>query len=461
MKKLLAVLLIALASVSVADLKKIKDGGDVRNIAVDDVDGLLYQMFKPVTGLDGSADGVSFKNALPVTVGGGSGTDAFGRMRVSNPVTLFESRTEYDKEPLVWGDTVVATASAIHDANNSAVTLTVGTDANDSLIRQTFEFFRYHPGKSQLVLISFGLGDMEDNNRVRIGYFETNNGIYFENKGTTPKIVLRSKVAGSVVNTEFTQANWSVDIFDGSGASGIDLDFTKSQILFIDLEWLAVGRVRVGFVVDGYIIVAHEFLNANVVAASYMTTANLPIRYELTNVDGGAADSISAICSTVISEGGKVREGFSFTASNGVTPIAVTTRRPILSIRLKGTFNSIINRGQIVLEDFLTTTATNDCLIEVVYGGTLTGASFASVGASSITEFDIAATAISGGITIHSFPGISGQGSRSELGGADFRHKVPLTLDMAGANPFNLSVVITPVTGTSNNKAYFNWFEIR
>ena len=71
----------------------------------------------------------------------------------------------------------------------------------------------------------------------------------------------------------------------------------------MDIEWLGVGDVRCGFIVDGKMVVAHTFHNDNLNATSYMTTAVLPIRYELTNT-GTTSPYIKQICNTVISEGG-------------------------------------------------------------------------------------------------------------------------------------------------------------
>ena len=51
--------------------------------------------------------------------------DAFGRMRVSNPVTAFESNFQYDLAPLIYEQIVASTGTVTHDATNSLAVFTV------------------------------------------------------------------------------------------------------------------------------------------------------------------------------------------------------------------------------------------------------------------------------------------------------------------------------------------------
>ena len=391
---------------------------------------------------------------VTVTIGDGANLDAFQRLRVSDPVTLFDYQSEYDEGSLLWGATTSGTASQTHDAANSSVNLTTGTTAADSIIRQTLQYHRYQPGKSQLVLSPFDLQGMETNNRARIGYFDDDNGVFLEEYNGTTSFVIRNGASDTAV----AQASWNLDTYPA-------LDLAKAQILVIDLEWLGVGRVRIGFVHEGQITYCHEFMHDNTGSGVYMRTANLPLRYELTNVDGGTADIIKAICASVISEGGfESDRGIPFCSSNGTTTIGVTTRRPILSIRPKATFNSITNRGEIIITGINALAETNNAYLEIVYNGSLTGANFASVNADSITESDVAATAISGGIVVNAlYVPAASQGNQQSPGSNQLGllSRLPLTLDKAGANPINLSVVATSFSATSNVTSSLYWQELR
>lgn len=403
----------------------------------------------------------------------GRNVDAFGRLRVSNPTSRFDTQLQYDAGPMFWEVSTVGGGGETHNPDHSAVDLTVGTASGDKVTRQTRSYLRYQPGKSQFILLTGALGTGRANVSQRIGYFDDDNGIFFECKNSDTGIILRSKTSGTVIDDRIEQSDWNLDALDGSGNSGIILDSSRSQIFVIDLEWLSVGRVRTGFYIDGKLIYVHEFLNANNAPGAYMTTANLPVRYEIENTGASAKNSfLRQICTAVISEGGFEEElGTPFSVSNGATEISVTTRRPILSIRPTQTFNSIANRGQIIPESFSVYSEDVAVFFEVVYGGTLTDASFADVdGTNSIVQRDIAATAISGGIVVASdFVAASGVGSNNQpgVGKNTLLSKLPLTLNIAGGHPTSpftdsLSVVITSMTGAATDvSGALRWRELR
>ncbi len=410
--------------------------------------------------------------------------DAFGRLRVSEPITLFDAQQEYGLNTIyAWSATANgAIAASASDAsvtsgsnavgptntNTRLTPITVSTTNGHYSILQSQQYIRYSPGKSHLTLIT---------------------GVFATSASSVASIVLRTSTSGSVVESVIQQADWNIDTFTPGprNPSGKTLDFTKTQILFISAQWLGVGRAIVGFDIDGQFFEAHEFLNANVITVPYTQTFNLPVRMEVKNTgsstceaDSGYFDNANGLmlrltdsttaggtiqfnCCSVISEGAQSTSGILRSANMGVSALGVTTRRPILSIRPKSSFNSRTNRGIIIPEFERILAKTNDALIEIVRNGTLTGASFASVGANSIAEFDIAATAISGGQVIDSFYAASGTGSTTQLSsstGADFRN--PICLDQINAltaNQVPLTIVATSLTGTSNLLASVTWTE--
>lgn len=391
--------------------------------------------------------------------------DAFGNQRTSSPMSLFDTQFQYiDFDNLTWNKKVSGTASITHLPNESSIRLNVGNTNGDHIIWQSKRYIRYQAGKSQKIMMTSVLGDPVVGRTKRNGYFDADNGIFFEQTGTTIAVVLRSKTTGVVVENRVLQADWNYDKMDGTGPSGITLDSSKSQILFIDLEWLSVGRVRVGFVIGGTIHYVHFFDHANITNSAYMTTANLPIRYEVFNTaDTAESGSIKAICCSVQSEGGFVEEGyFPSSANNGITPIIVTTRRPILSIRPKATFNDIVNRGDINPLDGLITTSSNNALVEIVAGGTLSGGAGAwiSAGDHSIVEYNVDRTGITGGRVVESFYVTAGTGQNRGSISDSLKTRVPLTLDIDGNNPVNLSIVVTSLGGNASVLGAMNWREI-
>ena len=402
--------------------------------------------------------------AVPIAFSDNRGiADAFGRMRVSDPVTLFDSQLQYDSGSLLWDSLLVNGASTAHVPNESAQRLSIGTGASDRAVRQTWEYFRYQPGKSQLVFLTGNIGNGQADTEQCMGYYDDDNGVFLQNTNGSPAIVLRSSVTGSAVDDVKTQSEWNVDKVDGSGSSLKNIDIDKAQIFFLDLEWLAVGRVRAGFVIDGALVYAHQFLNANNVTTAYMSTANLPVRYELKNTAAtGAGASMLQICAAVISEGGfEDQRGLPFSAGNGTTEIAVTNRRPVLSIRPKPTFEGKITRGKIDLSTISARARTNDALIEIVYGGTLTGASWNSADDNSIVEYDVTATDITGGMVVDSFHAVEGAGNNANATLQEQTTRLPIAHDISGSNPRTITVMATSFAATSNLATTGTWKEQR
>jgi hypothetical protein len=344
--------------------------------------------------------------------------DAFGRLRVSNPLTLFDSSHRYADNNL-WASSITGTAAATFSADEGLVNLTVGSASGDQIIRETIKVFSYQPGKSLLVMNTFVFGTAKAGLRQRAGYYGAANGIYFERDGTTNYMVERSSVTGSVVNTRVAQANWNQDPMNGTGPSGLTLDASKAQILYMDVEWLGLGTVRTGFIINGTFIPVHNFDHANLVTTTYITTASLPLRYEMTNtaVTSGAS-TLKQVCSTVISEGGYELRGAQLSAGNTITaPTTLTTAGtfyPVVSIRLK----TARLDGIVILTAISILGITNNANYkwEVVASGTTTGGTWVSAGTNSAVEYNITGTAFSstgGRILATGFFQGSNQGSAS------------------------------------------------
>lgn len=277
---------------------------------------------------------------LAVQASTGTNGDAFGRLRTSSPFTLFDSQHRYQENDK-WDTAINAGGTSTYVANESCVNLTVPVTSGAYVYRETKRVFPYQPGKSLLAMSSFVFAAAQTNLRQRVGYFGTENGVYLEQDGDIVYFVLRSSVSGSVVNTRIAQSDWNYDKFDGTGLSGRDLDLSKAQIVWFDLEWLGVGDVRCGFIVEGRFSLAHTFHSDNVNSTTYMTTAVLPLRQEIENT-GVLSTGATAkqICNTVASEGGY--QGFSRqrSVSTGSTPVTLTTAGttyPVIALRLNST----------------------------------------------------------------------------------------------------------------------------
>ena len=283
-------------------------------------------------------------NVEPTVIGGGDGStayDAFGRLRVSNPLTIFDSKNIMSKNTL-FDEALTGSGGVTYTANKSTVNLNVTEVSGDKVIRQSKRVMSYQPGKSLLNLNTFVMNTLTANLKQKIGMFDANNGIFFYADGTTLKIVRRTYVTGSPADTEISQSSWNGDKLNGTGASGYTLNPTLATIMFMDFEWLGMGSVRVGFVIDGKFITAHTFYNANSLSTVYMQTANLPIRYEIETAATLAAGTytLQQVCSTTMSEGGYAPEGIrqmigTSQINAGVNLTTVNTYYNLATIRIK------------------------------------------------------------------------------------------------------------------------------
>lgn len=270
--------------------------------------------------------------------------DAFGRLRVSAPETIFDSKQLFDKQPLFWDDALISGSggASTFDTNKASTILSVANTTAGLRARQTLRRFNYQPGKSQLFLMTGTLGAAATGITRRIGAFDDNNGVFFESRAAGIRAVVRSKSSGSVVDTNFAaQSSWNLDKMDGTGPSAVTVDWSKQQIFVINFEWLGVGSVWFGLIIGGVIHWCHRFDHANSTTLVYMSTPNLPLRYEIANDGTGAAATIEHICSTVISEGGVARTGFSRSIDRGDVPLVTLNNSsiyPLLSIRLNSAY---------------------------------------------------------------------------------------------------------------------------
>ena len=339
-------------------------------------------------------------SAVPVSIGG-TNVDAFGRVRVSAPYTIFDSQNRYAIDNQF--DTSTATGgSTTYLPNESSVRMDVTTSSGSEVVRQSYRCMPYQPGKGLLCLATFVMNTAKTGLRQRVGYFGTQNGVFLQQNDSTVSFVLRSYISGSVSDARIvTQDNWNGDKLDGTGDSGFTLDLTKAQILWMDFVWLGVGSVRCGFIIDGQYIVCHTFENANDITSVYMTTAILPIRYEITNTAATAsASSMKQICSSVVSEGGYEQTSIEHVARRTTTKTSIgTTFLPLVSIRLASTaLNAVVLP---VKFNVMPTSTGDDFEVILAKNSTgLTGASWAAVASDANVEMDTSATAMTVGIIV-------------------------------------------------------------
>ena len=387
---------------------------------------------------------------------GGTNLDAFGRLRVSNPVTLFDSQNRY-----IDGDqfsNITATGgNVVYVANESSFNLNVSAASGSSVIRQSKTVQAYQPGKSLLIMNTFAMATLKANCRQRVGYFTVDNGIYFEAVGTTLNLVIRSSVTGSVVEERIPQSSWNGNTLLAGNPSGIVLDPTLTQIFWCDVEWLGVGNVRTGFVINGVFIVCHTFQHANQPGNTtvYMTTATLNPRYEITNTGAtSGASTMKQICSTVISEGGytpSTKIGY-VTNNTTVTRVAsANTVTALCSIRLNPAYpDAVVVPSQLDL-----------LLVDVRYGqfqlienATFT-ASFSNV-VGSVVQTAIHSNVITDGTVVYA--GLSSSRDEVEIS-EDIKRRLQLWRTAAGT-PSTLTLAVAYTANNADLLWKLGWEEL-
>lgn len=402
----------------------------------------------------------------------GSLTDAFGRLRTSTPFTLFDSQHRYKENDKFDTLIVGAAANSQHKINESTMHLNVGTAAGNKVLRESKRVFAYQPGKSLLIMNTFAMNEPKANLRQRVGYYGNNNGIYLEANGTSISIVERSYSNGTIVETVVPQASWNLDKFDGTGLSSQmsianshaqGLIVNNTNLFWIDMEWLGVGDVRCGFLVDGALYPAHVFHHDNVANTTYMTTAILPIRYEIENLDTTSSSStLKQICSTVISEGGyqgrnKSRaQAMDFGSFKTLT--AANTYYPVMSIRL----NPDRPDAVVLPKNFDLAVITNQTATlhyKVLINANLSNTSFANCQGDTV-QYDVSANStFTGGTLIKSgYVSTSQKGAAVDIGSIE-EFEVQLGRTISG-NSDVFSVVVASETASTNVAVTIEWYEL-
>lgn len=394
---------------------------------------------------------------------GATATDAFGRLRVSNPQTLFDTQSRnYDHGQ--FASNTATGGSVTYNANSSTYALTVTAASGSTAVQETYKVFPYQPGKSLLIFTTFCMNVAKPNLRQRVGYFGAQNGIFFEQDGSTLYMVKRSYSSGSIVETRVAQSSWNGDPLNGLGASGVELNPALDQIFWVDIEWLGVGSVRTGFVVDGQFIVAHTFNHANVPGntTTYMSTACLPVRYEITNTGTTSSSStLRQVCASVISEGGYTLSGAPRSIGHALaTPVRLpndASFKPLLAIRLK---SSCLENIVLPTTYTISPVAQSTFKYRIYSRAVTTGTTWTDVGADSPVQYSLLPGAISTGTIVTEGFIISSNQSSGAPSQVPFGFEVQLQREPFTGTAYEY-VIAAATTGTNQDVyASLEWQEV-
>lgn len=392
---------------------------------------------------------VGAHDPLPVSLTHEGLGDSFGRLRVAPMSSLQALQSQYNKQLIFFDEKLENGGATQHLPDEASVEMSVTSAAGSHVIRQARQYSRYHPGRSQLIRLTMVFGEPEGSVEKRVGYFDDENGIFFRQLGNTYAVVQRSKTSGSVVDTVVDPEDWNQDRLDGSDISEITLDGSKALTIVIDLDWMGAGEVRIGVQMRNEIIWAHRFLNSNSFSSVYMTTANLPGRFEIIG-DDTQSGSMKAICLSVDTEGGPAEEaGVQFSAESGLFTLShLDGEKPVLGIRPKTTFSGMTNRVEIKTKGYKPTATSELVIFRVRYNPTtIVNPTWSDVdSANSAVEFATfgAGGAFTGGTVVDCLPvpAASSIGNTSSPGAglSNLLARMPFTVDIDGLNPDELII---------------------
>jgi hypothetical protein len=327
--------------------------------------------------------------------------DSFNRLKVAPPHLLFDSSFQYSLQSKVFIRSELLGATITHNPLRAAANIACSATAGSRARFRSRNYFQYSPSFSNTIVGSFNFQGSANGVTKRIGLYDEKNGYILELSDGKLKLGIRSSIGGSQVTTYVNQENWNVDKFDGTGISGVDLDYTKQQIFYCQFQWLGSGQVEFGFSYNGRKYPAHKFQTANIGTGLYSQTATLPIQAEILNVSGSAS-YMEFTCCSVVSNGATAMHGHLHVASSGITPRVLNTvgqTYPILAVRKAPNYSDIPIQ---ILDLNAFSTSNDDFLIEVIHKPTLVNPVWVNI-PNSFSQKDQSSTGYSGGDIVAQF----------------------------------------------------------
>lgn len=395
--------------------------------------------------------------------------DHFGRLPVSTPESVFDSKQTSDNAPLFWDEELVSGAgissSWTGDRSTTVITSTINTAGN--FIRQSYQWVNYQPGKAVNVYMTGILraGSSGTGTEALIGQGNDENGLFFVDKNDTVYVRMRSYVTGAKVDDDVAQGDWNIDPLDGTGPSGVTAYWFNAQIFVIAYGWLGYNNPVFGIVVDRKFIPCHEFKISNNVDGVFMSTPNLPLRYQLITTASSPVAAIEATCTSVISYGGRNPNGvvrYKSTEGTHTSTASENVLYAVMGIRLKSThLDAAVDLKDI---DFQVVTASSNLEWVLMWNPTVAGtftynnqtnsAVQVAIGGSSNTVTN--GYAINGGF-IESGTNNSGIGSS----GASVNSSLRLGSAIDGTQD-ELVLCVRPIAGSTavDIEAALTWLEL-
>lgn len=352
---------------------------------------------------------IIFNNSIKY--GDSANIDAFGRLRVSAQTNLIDIKHVLDKNPLFVSEVIGGGASSNLQKDFARVRMTTSTNG-DYVIRQSKLHPIYQPGKSQVLEASFSNFQLETNVIKRIGGFTSTtaatynsifDGFFIESNGVNNEISFQIHRSGTTIFSA-TSDTWNSNEFDP-----LTINWENTQILFVDYQWLGVGRMRFGLNINGRIYYFAEHVCANNEPEVYMAVPNQPIRYEIRQLGIGSG-YLDMICSQASFENDTIGLYSSIGIPHSTTTTLVNsgTKYPYIGYRLNPDSKSVTSQFSNLS---ILNTSNDNYLITIEFNPTLSSTPTWTDATNTPIQYSLgtgAATVTSSGYIISNLIGQSG-----------------------------------------------------
>lgn len=400
------------------------------------------------------------KAGLTIQIGDSPSIDSSGRLRVSTPNVLFDSKQLFGLEPQFWNQEItdISGEASVRYLEGQASTMLTVVAMGDTIVRQTNRRFNYQPGRGMIIEFTAIFGEAQPGTLKRGGYFSENDGLFFELREEVFRLGIRKNGEDRFID----QTNWNLDKMDGDGFSGIEIFTDLLQVFIIDFEWYGGGRIRFGFRIGGETIYCHEVDNANKIGSVYMANPNLPVRYELTSL--GGETNLIQICTAVIAEGQQGPRGVALSGDledKKIKAMSQGTQYAVCGIRINEDFLA----SEVCLSEFSILTESNaDFKWAVLFNPTLSNPLTFTKIDDSVVDFGVPALSPATGdiVSDEGFRVASGYTSKLTR---EALNDVKESLLKLGSNlsnvPDRFVLAVTPLANNLNFFGGLSWIEVR
>lgn len=197
--------------------------------------------------------------------------DVMGRMKMSRGQNIYDADFEYGSQPLRWESLVSGAGSVTHLPGEGGVRMSISTASGDVTLRQSRPYHRYQPGKSMFMATAVNFGSNNVNQVQRVGYFDDNNGIFFE-QGANPLDVANPSGMFAVIRSDVSSVlsqgrptDIKIPAYMWTDPQGIlsSINWNRLQMLWLEYAWYGGGALRWGILIDGEPFILHEVGSGN------------------------------------------------------------------------------------------------------------------------------------------------------------------------------------------------------